>query len=49
MTGWSVDLLILAVGTVIVFYTVIGDLEAVIWTSSRDSWFGLVCSSLWDI
>ena len=32
MTGWDVNLLILAVGTVTVFYTVIGGLEAVIWT-----------------
>jgi SSS family solute:Na+ symporter len=32
MTGWSVDVLILAVGIVTVFYTVIGGLEAVIWT-----------------
>ena len=32
MTGWSMDLLILVVGIVTVFYTVVGGLEAVIWT-----------------
>jgi SSS family solute:Na+ symporter len=32
MTGWNMDLLILGVGIVTVFYTVIGGLEAVIWT-----------------
>lgn len=32
MTGWSMDQLILVVAVVTVFYTVIGGLEAVIWT-----------------
>ncbi len=32
MTGWSVDVLILGVGAVMLFYTLIGGLEAVIWT-----------------
>jgi SSS family solute:Na+ symporter len=32
MTGWNTDLLILVVGAVTVFYTVVGGLEAVIWT-----------------
>ncbi len=32
MTGWGMDVLILVVGAVTVFYTVIGGLEAVIWT-----------------
>jgi SSS family solute:Na+ symporter len=32
MTGWNTDLLILAVGAATVFYTVVGGLEAVIWT-----------------
>jgi SSS family solute:Na+ symporter len=32
MTGWSMDGLILAVGVVTLFYTLIGGLEAVIWT-----------------
>jgi SSS family solute:Na+ symporter len=32
MTGWSVDALILGVGAVMLFYTLIGGLEAVIWT-----------------
>lgn len=32
MTGWSIDAVIVGVGIVTVFYTVIGGLEAVIWT-----------------
>lgn len=32
MTGWSMNRLILAVGAVTVFYTLVGGLEAVIWT-----------------
>ena len=32
MTGWSMDLLILVVGIVTIFYTVVGGMEAVIWT-----------------
>ncbi|MGH9665473.1 MAG: sodium:solute symporter [Bryobacteraceae bacterium] len=32
MTGWSMDAVIVGVGIVTVFYTVIGGLEAVIWT-----------------
>ncbi len=32
MTGWNVDYLIVAVAVVIVFYTMIGGMEAVIWT-----------------
>lgn len=32
MTGWNIDFVILGVGVVTVFYTVIGGLEAVIWT-----------------
>ncbi len=32
MTGWSVDLVILAVAAVTVFYAVIGGFEAVVWT-----------------
>ncbi|MEO8025236.1 MAG: sodium:solute symporter [Bryobacteraceae bacterium] len=32
MTGWSMDVLIVVVGLVTIFYTVVGGLEAVIWT-----------------
>ncbi len=32
MTGWPVDIVILVVAAVTIFYTVIGGLEAVIWT-----------------
>jgi SSS family solute:Na+ symporter len=32
MTGWSMDVVIVGVGIVTIFYTVIGGLEAVIWT-----------------
>jgi SSS family solute:Na+ symporter len=32
MTGWNIDTLILAVGAVMIFYTLIGGIEAVIWT-----------------
>jgi solute:Na+ symporter, SSS family len=32
MTGWSMDSMILGVGVVTIFYTLIGGLEAVIWT-----------------
>ena len=32
MTGWSIDYIIPVVGAVTIFYTVIGGLEAVIWT-----------------
>lgn len=32
MTGWNIDLIILAIGIVTVYYTLIGGIEAVIWT-----------------
>lgn len=47
MTGWGVDRLILLVGAVTIFYTVIGGLEAVIWNDVLQGfvlWIGiLVC------
>jgi SSS family solute:Na+ symporter len=47
MTGWGVDLLILIVGAVTIFYTVIGGLEAVIWNDVLQGfvlWLGIfVC------
>jgi SSS family solute:Na+ symporter len=32
MTGWNIDLIIVAIGIVTIFYTLIGGMEAVIWT-----------------
>lgn len=47
MTGWGVDLLILIVGAVTIFYTLIGGLEAVIWNDVLQGfvlWLGIfVC------
>ncbi len=47
MTGWGVDALILLVGAVTIFYTLIGGLEAVIWNDVLQGavlWLGIfVC------
>jgi SSS family solute:Na+ symporter len=47
MTGWSVDIVILFVGVVMILYTMTGGMEAVIWTDVIQaflSWIGvLVC------
>lgn len=47
MTGWGVDVLILIVGAVTIFYTLIGGLEAVIWNDVLQGivlWLGIfVC------
>lgn len=47
ITGWSIDQVILVVGAVMVFYTLIGGIEAVIWTDVIQSfvcWAGVfVC------
>ncbi len=32
MTGWNIDLIIIAIGIVTIYYTLIGGIEAVIWT-----------------
>jgi SSS family solute:Na+ symporter len=32
MTGWRIDIIVLVVGAATIFYTVVGGLEAVIWT-----------------
>lgn len=32
MTGWSIDLIIIAIGIVTIYYTMVGGIEAVIWT-----------------
>jgi solute:Na+ symporter, SSS family len=45
MTGWSMDIVILGVGAVTLFYTLIGGLEAVIWTDVIQGfviWIGVV-------
>ncbi len=48
MTGWSLDVVIIGVGIATVFYTLIGGLEAVIWTTwCRASCCGSACSLRW--
>ena len=45
ITGWSMDVLILGVGAVTLFYTLIGGLEAVIWTDVIQGfvlWIGII-------
>src|SRR5689334_12158215 len=47
MTGWRIDYIILVVGAATVFYTLVGGLEAVIWTDAIQGivlWLGVfVC------
>ncbi|MBV8819664.1 MAG: hypothetical protein JO022_14990 [Acidobacteriaceae bacterium] len=45
ITGWSMDTLILGVGAVTLFYTLVGGLEAVIWTEVMQGfvlWVGVI-------
>jgi len=47
ITGWSIDLVILAVGGVMIFYTLIGGMQAVIWTDVIQAfitWVGVFIS-----
>jgi SSS family solute:Na+ symporter len=47
MTGWGVDALILAVGLITIFYTLVGGIEAVIWNDVLQGfvlWLGILVS-----